>query len=231
MAEKQKVIVSLGGSIVAPDSGPDGRFVLQFAKAIKKLARGRQFFIVVGGGKINRNYNVQARSAGVKNQDDLDRIGLKATQLNAQFVATIFATKLQIQFLSSLQKPFKKDHVIISGGFPPLGKSTDTIAVQLAERIRAKKLINLSNIDYVYDRDPKKIKNAKRIENLTWQEFKKICGGEWKPGLNAPFDPIASKKAEQLGLEVIISNGRNLANFKRIVEGKAFKGTIINSRD
>jgi uridylate kinase len=91
-----------------------------------------------------------------------------------------------------------------------------------------KKIINLSNIDYVYDKDPKKFPGAKKVEKFSWAEFRKLVGDKWNPGLNAPFDPIASKIAQESGMEVAIMNGRNLKNLKNYLEGKKFKGTTIN---
>ena len=45
--------------------------------------------------------------------------------------------------------------------------------------------------------------------------------------MNAPFDPIASKMAEEEKMEVAIMNGRNLKNLEDYLEGKRFKGTSI----
>jgi uridylate kinase len=97
----------------------------------------------------------------------------------------------------------------------------------IAQEYEVGKIINLSNIDYAYDKDPKKNKDAKKIEKIGWPEFRKIVGKKWIPGLNAPFDPIASQKAEQLGLEVMIMNGKNLANLKKYFKDGRARGTII----
>jgi uridylate kinase len=223
----KKIVISLGGSIVAPEKGPDGKFVLQFAKTIKKLAQNRQFFIVVGGGIVARSYVKAAKLAGVKEAAALDFVGIKATQLNAQFVKTIFSTVISSQLLDSLTQPLKKARVVVCGGFNTPGQSTDYIAVQIAKIVKAKNIVNLSNINYVFDKNPVNNRNAKHFPRLTWKKYLKVVGTKWKPGLNAPFDPVASKKAEQLGIEAVIANGRDLSNFKRIVEGKVFIGTRI----
>ena len=85
----------------------------------------------------------------------------------------------------------------------------------------------MSNIDYVYDKDPKKSSDAKPIEIISWKEFRKMVGSKWTAGLNAPFDPIAAKEAEKLGLKVNII-GKNLRNLESCIKGKEFKGTIIS---
>ena len=116
--------------------------------------------------------------------------------------------------------------IIIAAGFEP-GCSTDTDAVILAQQFKAKLIINTTNTDYVYDKDPHKYKTAQIIEELTWPEFKRIIGGEFKPGMHAPFDPVASKLAMKNQMQVAIVNGKNLNNLKKLMHGKKFIGSII----
>jgi uridylate kinase len=85
----------------------------------------------------------------------------------------------------------------------------------------------MSNIDYVYSADPKKDPNAERLTEILWSEFRKLVGNEWEPGLNMPFDPIASREAEQLGLEVIII-GNDVDNLAKLLKGDPFRGTTIS---
>jgi uridylate kinase len=94
--------------------------------------------------------------------------------------------------------------------------------------VGAKKVINLSNIDYAYDKDPNKFPDAEIIKESTWGDFRKLLPTEWDPGLNAPFDPIAAERAEELGLEVVIMNGKNIENLKKYLDGGEFVGTVIH---
>ena len=57
--------------------------------------------------------------------------------------------------------------------------------------------------------------------------MKKITGGEWKPGANSPFDPMACKLAEESGISVVVMNGKNLDNLEKCFRGEKFTGTII----
>jgi len=116
--------------------------------------------------------------------------------------------------------------IIIGAGFEP-GSSTDLRAVQLAKRLGAGQVINMSNIDYVYSADPKKEPDAKKLTSISWSGFRKLVGYKWDPGLNIPFDPIASKEAEQMGLEVIII-GNDMDNLEKVLKGEDFKGTTIS---
>ena len=87
--------------------------------------------------------------------------------------------------------------------------------------------MNLSNIDYVYTKDPKKFPDAQKIETIGWEAFRKLIPDRWDPGLNSPFDPVAAKEAEKSGLEVAVINGHNLTELDNYLDGKAFKGTRI----
>ncbi len=63
--------------------------------------------------------------------------------------------------------------------------------------------------------------------NLNWKAFRKIVGSKWNPGMNSPFDPIASQMAEAENMEVAILNGGDLDNVTNYIAGKKFIGTII----
>ena len=79
---------------------------------------------------------------------------------------------------------------------------------------------------YLDDKDPKKDKNAKAIKEITWQDFRKIVGNRWDPGMNAPFDPIASQLAERLKIEVSIIS-KDLENLANYLNNRKFVGSVI----
>ena len=116
---------------------------------------------------------------------------------------------------------------MIGSAYKP-GHSTDYDAILAAKSVGAKKIINLSNIDYVYDSDPKINPNAKKIEKISWAEYRKLIPADWTSGLNTPFDPIASKMAEEEGIEVVIMNGKPIDNLAKYLSGEKFLGTIIS---
>jgi len=116
--------------------------------------------------------------------------------------------------------------ILIAAGWKP-GFSTDTDAVILAERFAASTVVNLSNIEKVYTDDPRTNPDAQPLDNISWDDFRKMVGDEWTPGKNTPFDPIASRRAQQAGISVICAGGRDIENTKNILDGKDFKGTKI----
>ncbi|MBI2029926.1 methyltransferase domain-containing protein [Candidatus Gottesmanbacteria bacterium] len=116
--------------------------------------------------------------------------------------------------------------VVIAAGWKP-GWSTDYCATLLARDHDASTIINLSNIEAVYDKDPNLHKDAKPLKQITWENFEKLVGTKWTPGANLPFDPVATKLSKSLGLTVFIVKGVDLDNVKKALQGQPFKGTIV----
>ncbi len=224
---KQVNIISLGGSLIVPDEIDTG-FLEKFIKFIKdRVLAGERFVLITGGGKVCRRYQKAANDLGITDIESNDWIGIHVTRLNAQFLRIILGELAHNEIIinpnevSGVTKP-----VVVAAGWKP-GWSTDFDAVELAKLFKAKRLVNLSNIDYVYDKDPKQFPDAKKIEQISWTEFRKIIPKKWEPGLNAPFDPIAAKEAEAIPLEVAIMNGRDIENLKNYFDGENFVGTLI----
>jgi len=116
--------------------------------------------------------------------------------------------------------------IVICGGWKP-GWSTDYDAALLANDYHINTVINLSNIDQVYDKDPNKHKDARPIDKMGWDELTGLVGKAWRPGMNSPFDPIAAQLGKKIGLKVVIANGHDFANLAKILDGKDFTGTVI----
>jgi uridylate kinase len=220
----KRTVMSLGGSAIVPDE-IDMEFLRRFAALIRSQER-RQFLIICGGGRISRRYQDVARQMGPVSKADLDWIGIMATRLNAELVRAVFGGEAYEQVIFDPAQGIEtQKRIIIGAGFEP-GSSTDLRAVQLATRLGATEVINLSNIDYVYSADPDTHPHAGRLERLSWSEFRELVGDQWDPGLNLPFDPIASREAEKEGLRVMIV-GKDLDNLQRLLGGEPFKGTTI----
>jgi len=222
--EMDTLVISLGGSIIVPGE-IDKVFLKKFREIILRLEQTR-FMIICGGGKVCRNYQNAAKEIADISKEDLDWIGISATRLNAELVRSIFGEEAHQKVIHDPDEEIDgSNRVVIGAGFEP-GSSTDLRAVQLAKRFGAVRVINMSNIDYVYSADPKKDPNAERLTEISWSEFRKLVGNEWEPGLNMPFDPIASREGEELGLEVIII-GNDVDNLEKLLRGEPFRGTTI----
>jgi len=215
--------------LIVPDQ-IDVDFLFRFRELIlRKVKEGFSFYIVTGGGKLARRYQDAAKEArGDLSSEDADWIGIHSTRLNAHLMRTIFSEYSRDRIVKDPTKSLKaNDPVIIGSGWKP-GWSTDYCSVLAAKKIGAKKMVNLSNIDYVYEKDPRSHPEAKKFEQISWSDFRALMPKEWNPGLSAPFDPVAAKEAESLKLEVAIMNGAKLEEFEKYLDGKTFAGTTIS---
>lgn len=228
------IVISLGGSLIVPLGGIDTVFISEFKKVIlRQITLGNRFIIVCGGGMIARDYQNGYKRI-IRNVDDnvLDWIGINATRFNAEFMASIFEDMAYEGIISDPSEGIMtKKPIVFAGGWKP-GCSTDNVAVHFAKNISATQIINLSDIDCVYDTDPKgkNGRKAKRIKNISWDNYLAIIPEKRTPGQKSPFDPVASREAKKIGLEVAITNGHNLADFEAYLypTGSDFMGTRIN---
>jgi len=230
---KDVIVISLGGSLIIPNN-IDATFIKEFKKTIEGLiGEGHRFVIITGGGKTARDYIEAASKISAIDNEEKDWLGVHATRMNAHLIKTVFKKyahpriNKNPQTKEDLKKEFKdEEKIMIAAGWRP-GWSTDYVAAVLAERFGSKKIINLSNIEYLYDRDPNATFGAKKIKEISWKDLRKIVGDKWDPGMSAPFDPIASKLAQELELEVAIIGGYGLENIKKYINGEEFQGSVI----
>lgn len=211
---------------LAIDIGYLRRFRLFLKKQIKK---GNRFVLVVGGGGVCREYQTAAAKIAKASQSDRDWVGIYSTWLNAQLLRVIFSKEAEpIIFDQRFKfKRFDKKPLIVAAGWQP-GWSTDFEASQIAVDMGIKRVINLTNLPFVYTGDPKKDKTAKPIKEINWKEYFKVISPKWSPGMHSPFDPVASKLAQKSGLEIIVADGKDLANLAKIINGQNFRGTTIS---
>lgn len=227
-------ILSVGGSIIAPDK-PDSGFLTSFIAMIKDWLNAdpaRRLILVAGGGAPARVYQNAYKEVAAELRENIegdaaDKIGIMATRLNAELVKALCGELCKNDVVYNPTENIEfSGRILVAAGWKP-GFSTDNDAVLLAEKFSADTVLNLSNIEKVYTDDPKKNPSAKPIDSISWQDFRKMVGDNWTPGKNTPFDPIASKKAEELNLKVICASGKNIENIKNILDAKDFVGTKI----
>jgi uridylate kinase len=218
------VVVSLGGSLVAPN-GVDTDFLREFLVLLREQ-KNTQFVIVVGGGRPAREYQAAAKAFGASSTD-LDWVGIRATYLNAELVRASLGASAYAHVITDPTKPPRSNKkFLVACGWKP-GRSTDYDAVLLATKYNTTCVLNLSNIDWVYDADPRIQPGAKKYTALSWKTYQSMIGTTWDPGKNCPFDPVASSLARKHRIRVIICNGRNGRNVRRVLNEEPFDGTTL----
>lgn len=226
-------VLDFGGSIVAPDE-VDTAFISQFREFLERWLsedETNKAIIVIGGGAPARKYQQAYREIVTESDNnEADWIGIMATRINAQLIKAVFSEYCPQDVVTDPTAPETFDgRIMVAAGWKP-GWSTDYDAVILAEKFGADTIYNLSNIAKVYTDDPKKNPDAKPLDYVSWDDYKKMAGDEWTPGKNVPFDPVATKKAAELNLKVIAAAGKDLENLQNIFDGKDFVGTIIGRK-
>ena len=229
LGKKGRVVISLGGSIIVPDE-IDFSFLAQFKDFIEKhVVFGFKFLIVCGGGATGKRYIEAAKHIVHVSSEDLDWLGIHSTRLNAHLLRTIFKPIAFPVIITHHEEKFKVDEpIVVAGGSKP-GWSTDYVATRLAIGNGLTDIINLSNIDLVYDKDPNMYPSARPLENLSWNKLQEMVGNRWIPNLSSPFDPVATKLGLENNLKLIIANGRNIENLEKMFSGQPFVGTLISN--
>ena len=223
-------VISLGGSIIVPDS-VDIPFLSAFCSAAASYldaSSDRKLVLVTGGGAPARIYQEAYRKVRSNPSSSMqDMIGIAATRLNAQLMYGLLEQYCSPNVVTDPTSDVDfSSQVLIAAGWKP-GFSTDTVAVYLAERFKAERVINLSNIEKVYTADPKKDPDAVPLDHMSWGDFRAMVGDDWVPGKHVPFDPVAAKRASEIGLEIICSLGRDIDNTLNILHRREFTGTSI----
>ena len=221
MRKISTIIISLGGSVIIQDT-----INIPFLKAFKELMlrRTARFIIVAGGGKVCRMYQDAACMLGGQ-RENIDWIGIAATRTNAELLRSLFGDKAYDDIaINPTRKAITDKRIIIAAGWKP-GCSTDHDAVLLAKTYGSSTVINVTNVDWLYDKNPKE-KGAQRIERTDWSRLQQLVGTTWKPGLHAPFDPIATAFGAKLHLRLILV-GSDLKNLENVLDKQKFNGTIV----
>jgi len=227
------VVISVGGALIVPKTGIATDFLRGFNTLIRnQIKKGRKFILVAGGGHTCRQYCEASKAViDTLTNEDIDWLGIHATRLNGQLLRTIFVDIAHKRMIENYAHKLENwtEPLAIAAGWKP-GSSTDYCTTYLAHEYGAQTIINLSNIDFVYDKDPNQFTDAKPQYHMSWAQMKELVGTEWIPSMHSPFDPVASAFAAEHDFSVLVCNGNNLANLEAILDGQPAQATLISNR-
>jgi uridylate kinase len=222
-------ILSLGGSLIFSSSFPDTDFINDFARFAEKISQKTRLIVVVGGGRTARSYITAGKKLGIKDPSQLDWLGIEATRLNAGLVKRCFSS---YAYKKTLSNPFKKakakESILIYSGYKP-GFSSDYVAAACAKTYSTGIVLNLTNVDFLYDKNPSTHQDANPIKKASWQEYLSMFP-LFSPGMNCPFDPVAAEFCRKNSIKVAIINGRDFRSIKAFLAGKKYKGTLLEKQ-
>jgi len=230
-----RILLKLSGEQLQgdKDGGFDAERVRWIAGQIRPVVEaGTQVAIIVGGGNYARG--AQLAGNGIA-EVTAHNTGMLATIMNAITVADVFnAEGVPTRALSNVEvnqfidqytyrraiSHFGKGRVIIIGG--GTGRpfvTTDTAAVNLALELKCDAIIKTTKVDGVYDKDPLKFADAKKYDQLTYDEA--LANDEIK---------VMDKAALGMALEdrktIIVCDLLTEGNIARAAAGEAV-GTVI----
>lgn len=223
------VVISLGGSLINPRE-IDYNFIKNFKRIISSLTKSYKFIIVTGGGKTARIY-IDALSKEGVNEKLKSLIGIRITRLNAWFMTNFFGescSKTIAKSLKDLENLITKNKIVFCGAlrYEPHNTSDGT-AAKIANHFKAE-FINLTNVNGLYTKDPRKFKDAKFISKISLKDFHNITKKiKYKSGQHFVLDQNAAEIIKINKIKTVILNGNNLINLKNYLENKNFTGTII----
>ncbi len=225
---KPLITLSLGGSVINPGN-INSKFLEDFSIAIRELVHKYKFMIVCGGGKVAREY-IKGLPNGLT-EGERDYMGIAATWLNAQLLTYYFKGHCSPVLPSTVKKlteHLQTYDIGISGGFLTAIK-TDEDAAILADLYGSPILVNVTNVDGIYDKDPKQYSDAKKYSELTYNQFYEIVSPlSLNAGSNAPFTLIAAKICERTNIRIIVLE-KNVDKIKQAINGKIV-GTVIQNQ-
>ncbi len=224
---KEVVVISLGGSVIVPDK-VDYRFLDRFKKTIKKFSKKYRFIIVAGGGKTARAY-MGSLAKEHANKILLALVGIMATKLNARLVAGFFGILEPIpETLEEVIRVSKKRGIVICGALgAKTGRTSDANAAEIAQSLKAKMFINITNVNGLYTKDPKRYKNALFIPRISFNDFlMKTRQIKYEAGQHFVLDQEAAGIIKRAKTKTIILKG--IKNLEGCLNSKRFIGTVID---
>ncbi|MFB6070842.1 MAG: UMP kinase [Halanaeroarchaeum sp.] len=203
-----RVVVSLGGSVLAPDL--DHRQVAAHAAAIERLvAADWSVGVVVGGGGVAREYIESARALDA-NEIELDDMGIAVTRLNARLLIAALddvAAPTPATTYDEGKAQLRRGEVAVMGGVAP-GQTTDAVSAALAEFVEADLLVYATSVPGVFDADPNEDASASRFDRMSAGELVDvIVDTEMTAGASAPVDLLAAKLIERSGMRTVVLDG------------------------
>ena len=230
-----KLAISLGGSLLTgktqePNIQLNPHNYTRYAETIKKLHnQGHKIIVVCGGGKPAR-YLIQTAKQLNASTTIQDNLGIKTTHINALlFTAALgqAADQTRIYQRASDLKHAPPDKILVGAGYKP-GSSTDYRAVIFAGAMQADLIINATDIDGVYTKNPKIHRDAEKLPTLTCLRLEEIIKENTRqaPGEYGLFDLKAVRLAKKLGIPIAMINGTDPEEIIRAVEG-THSGSIV----
>jgi uridylate kinase len=220
-----RVLLKISGKIINPENAElIGRYALVVSKLVDE---GYRVAVVVGGGPYARSYIKCARALGLSNAQ-ADMVGIEVSRVNALLLAYALGERAYVPIprnIEEVEEAWSTRKVVVVGGLQP-GQSTAAVAAIVAETLGIKRILYATDVEGVYDRDPRKFPNVKKLDSIAVDELAKVLSQKFEAGGYELLDPLAMQVVKRSCIEVIVFNGYNIENVMKAARGEAV-GTLI----
>ncbi len=224
------VVIKIGGSVLQSTPFNINPSFLRLLDIFR--SHNDQVFIINGGGPLCRVLQNVLRGVGITDSDRLDLMGIKVNNMYAEFVRmllpedntypNIIVTKDDID---AAKRDLNKFKYFVGGAESP-GHSSDYDAAIFAHAFGSDKVLRITNVDYLYDKDPNTYSDAQVIKNISWDSYLQMFDSVFVPGGSYPFDPVASRFAKDHKIRVFLTSIENIIR-KNKISFEEFDGTVI----
>ncbi|MCD6557542.1 MAG: hypothetical protein J7K31_00725 [Candidatus Aenigmarchaeota archaeon] len=208
-----KLVIKVGGSLAIGPEGPRGDYIRKLISVINEIAQNNQLVIGIGGGGMTRQYAKAIESFGLTDEQK-EEMFIDIMRSNVRLLSFLLKGKP----VFSLEDLNEKEKIQTIGGIAP-GRSSDANAALAAEKIRADLFIILTDVDGIYEEDPKKNKNAKKIDVIPFDELEKFAI-EGSPNNYGVVDPVAIKVIQRSKIPTIVCDGHDPRIILKILNGE-----------
>ncbi|MGQ4874707.1 MAG: UMP kinase [Promethearchaeia archaeon] len=231
----QKFVIKIGGSLLFNDQKQlNIEWIAEICKLIKQIKNFEKIVIVTGGGIIARDY-IKAVRTIYKNESFCDLLGIEVSRINARVFIALLGDIVYPSVPKNVEElaiALINKSCAVVGGIQP-GQSTTSVALEIAEFINASEIFILTDVDGIYDKDPKKYPDAKLFERISYDKLESLIleksGSEQAAaGEYRIFDAVSLQILKRSKIPVRIINGSNLSVFKDIIlNRRKTYGTLI----
>jgi uridylate kinase len=233
--KNKNIVIKIGGSLFFKDGKINTTEITKFCSTIlQNKSNFNHIIIICGGGALAREYINDIRTI-TSNESLCDIFGIEISRINSKLIIAHFGEDVYPQVPKSIEElsiALLFNKIIIMGGLQP-GQSTTSVAVEVSEYINADNLILLTDVEGIYDKDPKKFSDAKLLKKLNYEQLQEIivnsmgdkqaAAGEYRI-----FDIVSLQILKRSNIKVFITSGKNLKEFEKFCHNdKNVVGTLI----
>jgi uridylate kinase len=223
---RPRIVIKLSGSIFNFET--NYKILNDYVNLIKKINEVYQPVIITGGGKIARFYIDLSRSLGC-DESGLDLMGIQVSHLNAKLLISGLGEHgfpLTPKNLDQISTAILTDKIVVTGGLYP-GQSTNATSALIAEKIKARKFFNATDVEGIFNVDPRNNQSAKMFKSIGVKECISLLKLENSmAGTYDLMDLISLKVIERSHLQTFVFKS-SIENINKIVLENEKIGTEI----